>query len=196
MKYASYFIFAAFIAGTILFLKNALEPGEIPLLIIGSAGCTECHELLKNGNQQKIWNQSAHRKAYTVLFSTEAKDYTIKNNIDLPQNNKLCLKCHTTRYFLGNEISESYNIEEGVGCEACHGAGSRYLPAETMKDEKIFLKNNGIKGDEKTCLQCHSPSANKTMQITESICPFQANDFVYKIEFEKIKHPLAKDNFK
>jgi hypothetical protein len=196
MKYASYFIFIAFIAGTIFLLKNALEPRETPLLVVGSARCAECHELLKYGNQQKVWNESAHKKAYNSLLSDKAKEFAKKNNIDLPVNNKICLKCHTTRYFLGVEISESYYIEEGVGCEACHGAGSRYLPAEIMKVEKLFIKNNGIICDERICIKCHSPAANKTMTVTETICPFQTHDFVYKSEFEKIKHPLTKDNFK
>lgn len=196
MKYASYFIFIAFIVGTIFFLKNALEPRETPLMIVGSAECGECHLLLKHGNQQKIWNESAHKKAYTSLMSDKARDFAAKNNIAWPVNNKICLKCHTTRYFLNENISESYNIEEGVGCEACHGAGSKYSPAEVMGDVNLFIKNNGVKGDEKICLKCHSPSANKSMQISETVCPFQTKDFVYKTEFEKIKHPLLKDNFK
>lgn len=196
MKYASYLIFAAFITTTIIFLKNALESGDVPLQIVGSHRCAECHELLKHGNQQKVWLESKHSKAYNSLLSDKAINFSKRHSMELPQNNKLCLKCHTTKHFLNNEIAESYRIEEGVGCEACHGAGSRYLPADVMKDETAFIKNNGVIGDEKTCLKCHSPAANKNELITENSCPFQEKDFVFKNEFEKNKHTLNKDNFK
>ncbi len=197
MKYISYFIFIGFIAALVLFLKNALEPADDPVLITGSEKCNECHQLQILGNQMTIWQNSRHRAAYVSLQSQLAKDFTAKNNIIEPVNNEMCLRCHTTSGFLGDfEKQSSYKMDEGVGCESCHGAGSKYSPAEVMKDEAIYKRNGGIVGDEATCLNCHSPKANKEQKLAKDVCPFQDEDFVYKAAFEKIKHPVNRDNFK
>lgn len=196
MKYISYLIFFGFIAALLLFLKNALEPENEPIMITGSGKCNECHQLKELGNQQIVWQNSGHSRAFKTLLSDKAKEFTLKNNLKEPVKNELCLKCHTTGGFIGGELQASYNIEEGVGCEACHGAGSKYSPAEIMKDEIIYKRNGGIVGDEGTCGKCHSPAANKEQKLTENMCPFQDEDFVYKTEFEKIKHPVNRENFK
>jgi hypothetical protein len=197
MKYLSYFIFIGFIAALLLFLKNALEPKEEPVLITGSDKCNECHQLKSLGEQMMRWQISRHRAAYISLQSQLAKDFTAKNNIVEPVNNETCLRCHTTSGFLEDiKKQPSYKMDEGVGCEACHGAGSKYSPAEIMKDEALFKRNGGIAGDEKLCLKCHSPKANKEQKLTEDACPFQEEDFNYKQAFEKIKHPVNRDNFK
>jgi hypothetical protein len=197
MKYISYFIFLGFIALLLFFLKNALEPKEEPVLITGSDKCGECHQLQMLGNQTVYWQTSRHRAAYISLQSQLAKDFAAKNNIAEPIKNELCLSCHTTSGILkgfGGQLS--YKIEEGVGCEGCHGAGSGYSPTENMKDEELFKRHGGIVGDEKVCLECHSPKANTEHKISEDSCPFQDEDFNYKAAFEKIKHPVNRDNFK
>lgn len=195
MKYISYFVFIAFIAALLYFLKNALEPKNEPVLITGSGKCGECHQLQNLGNQQDVWEKSKHFEAYKILLSARAIDFALKNNLEEPVKNKLCLKCHTTEFSLENrEKASSYNITEGVGCESCHGAGSKYSPTDIMKDKELFRKNGGISGDENTCLSCHSPKGNKEQKISEDVCPFQTEDFIYKTAFEKIKHP-ANRNF-
>jgi Cytochrome c554 and c-prime len=194
MKYVSYFIFFAFLAALLLFLKNALQPQVEPLQLTGSGKCGECHGLKNEGNQYDIWKNSRHSAAYSSLLSEKAKDFSARFNLVPPEENALCLKCHTTEHFVtGVEKSGFFNISEGVGCEVCHGAGSRYTPAEIMKDENLFMHNGGLKGDEKTCEPCHSSEGNKDQKLSEEVCPFQENDFDYKSAFEKIKHPVNKD---
>jgi len=190
MKYITYIIFIAFITLLLLFLKNALEPREEPVIIMGSKSCGECHSLKNLGNQQEVWENSRHKRAYNSLLTDKAKQFAAKNNIESPEKNIQCLKCHTTEFTLeGTGKSLVYNIDEGVGCESCHGAGSKYSPADIMKDEQQFLQNGGLKGD-KSCNSCHSPAANKEQKLRDDACPFQLEDFDYKTEFEKIKHPL------
>ena len=196
MKYFTYLFFAGFVVILILFLKNALQPKPEPVSITGTDKCGECHRLKINGNQDSVWENSKHSQAYKTLLSDRSKEFAVKNNIVEPVKNKLCLKCHTTsNHLAGTPVLSSYRIEEGVGCESCHGAGSDYSPAKIMTDDYLFRHNGGKKGDEKTCLECHSPSGNKNMKLTEDVCPFQAADFIYKVQFEKIKHPVNKNNF-
>ncbi|MBZ0201940.1 MAG: cytochrome c family protein [Ignavibacteria bacterium] len=194
MKYISYLIFVIFIAVLLYFLNNALEPKSEVLHITGSAKCGECHQLKNIGDQQSLWKSSKHSEAYQTLLSTEATNFAKSNNIEEPVKNRLCLKCHTTEFhFEGTPKTSGYDINEGVGCESCHGAGSKYSPAWIMKDENLFKSSGGIKGDESSCKPCHSLKGNKEKKISENICPFQTEDFDYRTEFQKIIHPLNKD---
>ena len=196
MKYITYLFFIGFVVILILFLKNALQPKLEPVSITGADKCGECHKLKINGNQDSIWENSKHSQAFKILISQRAKDFTSKNNIVPPIENKLCLKCHTTvNHLQGTPVLSSYRVDEGVGCESCHGAGSNYSPAKIMTDSYQFRKNGGKNGDENTCFECHSPKGNKEQLLKDDVCPFQTSDFIYKTEFDKIKHPVNKNNF-
>jgi hypothetical protein len=194
MKYISYLIFFVFLAALIFFLKNALEPVKEPLLITGSEKCGECHILRNMGDQYSVWKRSKHSGAYYTLLSEKSKSFANKNGLKSPETEEKCLKCHSTELSLDlHEKGQYYNITEGVGCEACHGAGSAYSPAVIMKDESTFITYGGVKGDTNTCKPCHSDKGNKEQVLKDNSCPFQLNDFDYKTEFEKIKHPLNND---
>jgi hypothetical protein len=195
MKYVTYLVFFLFVAALLYFLKSALEPREVPVVVNGSVKCGECHSLKINGNQQSVWESSRHSQAFKTLLTDKAREYTVKNNLPEPVKNEKCLKCHTTGGFLNTGIAVTYNIEEGVGCEACHGAGSDYSPAEIMKNEELFIKHGGEKGDAETCLECHSQKKNSEKILKDDSCPFQDEDFDFKSAFEKIKHPVNKENF-
>ena len=196
MKYITYLIFFGFIVVLLLFLKNALQPKIEPASITGSDKCGECHQLKINGDQQSIWENSKHSLGYKSLLTQRAIDFAVKNGLEQPINNKLCLKCHTTvNHLAGVSKLISYRIEEGVGCESCHGAGSNYSPAKIKTDDYLFIHSGGKKGDEKTCLECHSEKGNKEQKLKDDVCPFQSSDFIYNTEFDKIKHPVNKNNF-
>ena len=124
---------------------------------MGSARCGECHGLQINGNQQQVWENSKHSKAYKILSSDKSTEYTKKNNLEAGVTNKICLRCHTTDSFLeGPPKLSSFNIDEGVGCETCHGAGSKYSANDVMKSGQLFREYGGSKSNETTCLKCHN----------------------------------------
>jgi len=196
LKYTTYIIFILFITASILFLKTALKPEELPLQITGSVKCGTCHELKVLGNQQKWWNESKHTAAYKTLLTSKAKQFAQQKGLESPEKNELCLKCHTTIGFLKiNEVDPAYNNDEGVGCESCHGAGSKYSPAEIMKEHELYVKNGGTEKYEEVCYGCHVKKIdNKIAEFDGDKCPFQEKDFDYKSSLEKIKHPLNKEN--
>jgi hypothetical protein len=197
MKYVTYFIFFAFVVVFLFFMKNAFEPSKEQVVVIGSTKCGECHGLKNMGDQQSVWEKSRHKTAYQTLLSEKSVEFAKSRNIETPANNELCGKCHTTAFALKEYFkANTYNLDEGVGCEACHGAGSVYYPAELHKDESEFKRNGGEIGDESTCRKCHSPKGNPEQKILDNACPFQKDDFVYKTAFEKIKHPIDRTNFK
>ncbi len=196
MKYVAYILFTAFIVTALLFLKSALSTENEPPAFIGSNKCAECHRLKVRGDQFNVWEESKHSKSFESLKSELAKEVTTKNNLEEPTKNKLCLKCHTTNGHAENiSLKESFNINEGVGCEGCHGAGSNFSKTKIMEDEQKFKEKGGVVGDENTCLKCHSQKGNPEKKILDNVCPFQKSDFDYKTSFEKIKHPVIKENF-
>jgi len=71
--------------------------------IIGAPKCKTCHKA-KTGDQWKIWTESAHAKAFETLASEEAKKIAADKKLGDPQTEDACLKCHTTKAFLGSEV--------------------------------------------------------------------------------------------
>ncbi|MCF6158393.1 MAG: hypothetical protein E3K32_07440 [wastewater metagenome] len=80
-------------------------------IYVGSKKCLKCHTGLTTPHVER-WMRI---KFKTFEKVKAAPDYIAGNE----EYRKTCLKCHTTGY---NESTGTYS-EEGVTCEACHGAG-------------------------------------------------------------------------
>ena len=145
---------------------------------IGTSTCAACHKGPAMGYQFSKWRMSAHARAYAVLASDKAyeiaKEQGLQND---PQSSIACLKCHTTAYYQPAEgVIESYSLYEGVGCEACHGAGGSYYPEAIMRDPRA-AKAAGLKEvTRQTCLECHENAHNKPFDFDEAM--------------KKIAHPM------
>lgn len=125
--------------------------------IVGAPKCKVCHKA-KTGDQWKIWTESAHARAFETLASATSKKIAADMGLGDPQQETACLRCHSTRASLGGDVvineKASYADSEGVGCEACHGAGSDYRPRKIMLDAQAaraagLIMNTG-------CRQCHN----------------------------------------
>ena len=118
-------------------LFGMLSRQTLPPEIIGAPKCKACHKA-KTGDQWKIWTESAHARAFETLASAASRKIAADRGIGDPQQEEECLKCHTTRVFLGVDVPVSekgkYADNEGVGCESCHGPGSDYKPGKIMRD--------------------------------------------------------------
>jgi YVTN family beta-propeller protein len=147
---------------------------------IGVFTCAACHKGPTMGYEFSKWRMSAHSRAYAVLATAEAYTIARKQGLkDDPQTNFACLKCHTTAYHqLTEGIIELYSLYEGVGCEACHGAGSHYYPEAVMRDSRA-AKAAGLKEvNRETCLRCHEKAHNKPFDYDEAV--------------KKIAHPITR----
>lgn len=127
----------------------------------GAASCKMCHMTPKSGAAYKIWQASKHAKAYATLASEEAKAIGKKLGIADPQKSEKCLSCHVTAAGVDAKLlGPKYSIEEGVGCESCHGPGSEYkskkvmdgLFAKTIEPASVGL----ILPTEENCKKCHN----------------------------------------
>jgi len=148
--------------------------------IIGAAKCKMCHKKSTVGEQFKIWSESAHAGAYGTLKGEAAVAIAKEKGLGNPWEEAACLKCHDTQSFLGAELDAKtkYTIEEGVGCEACHGAGSAYKKKTIMKDSEKAAAAGLIMESEPTCIKCHN----------EESPTFKAFDFEER--WAKIAHPV------
>lgn len=159
----------------------------------GVKKCKNCHRSKSKGNQFGKWEESKHAKAYEVLATEEAKKVAKDKGIEDPQTSDECLKCHIAGHGVDKaQLGRKYKVEDGVGCEACHGPGSAHAKArlsaaaEVEDDEEPaapaadMLAKEITKGDEKLCLKCH----NKESPTFK--------EFKYEEQWKKIEHSKPK----
>lgn len=152
---------------------------------IGVKDCSMCHKTEKQGMQFSIWQESKHSKAYEVLKTEKANQIAAEKGFKTPAvETAECLKCHASGYNVDKALlGPKFNIEDGVQCETCHGAGSGYKAMSVMKDKAKSIENGLIVHDtiEKFCTDCHNVESPTFVDID------------LKAAWEKIKHPVKKD---
>jgi hypothetical protein len=159
-------------------------PGDKERSFKGTSNCKMCHNKAKTGQQYKIWSENAHAKAYETLASEESKKIAKEKGIADPQKAAECLKCHVTASGVDAKLIEKkHKVEDGVGCESCHGAGGDYYKSKVMKDiaaGKVDGPSVGlIAPTEKVCVTCHNDQSPTF------------KGFDYKKFSAKIAHPVA-----
>ena len=144
---------------------------------VGAVACGKCHKTEKSGNQLTVWQQSKHAKAYETLTTAAADSIAkAKGLTTKAADSESCLGCHTT-----GGPSSGVSRSEGVGCEACHNAGSGYKGMSTMR-EKAAAITAGMRdftdpaATETFCRSCHNEKSPT------------AKEFVFAERWAKIKH--------
>ena len=136
---------------------RADSPTDGEARFVGVFACAECHNAPETGYQFSRWRLSAHALAYANLAGPEAYEVAKGRGIEgNPQESPDCLKCHSPAGQTGSKnVASSFSKHEGVGCEACHGAGSLYSAEAVMMDEAAS-REAGLKPvTRETCLGCH-----------------------------------------
>ena len=124
---------------------------------VGVDGCKMCHRSEAKGNQAGKWEETLHSSAWETLASEKAKEYGQELGISNPQTADECLVCHVTGYEATDEQkARTYKVEDGVGCESCHGPGSAYKAIPIMRDHEKSIENGLIIPNEETCKTCHN----------------------------------------
>jgi len=153
---------------------------------IGVANCGKCHKSKTKGNQLGQWQESRHAGAYATLGTDEAKKH-VKEGVD-PQKEDACLKCHVTAHGVDAagiepiaEGKKGHSIEDGVGCESCHGAGSEYKARAGMKKRDDAIAAGLVIPTRELCIECHNEKS-----------PTFKGEFKFEEMVEKVKHPNPK----
>jgi len=183
---------------------------------VGVKKCRKCHRKKKQGEQYRIWKESAHAKAFLDLSleNEKARESAKKKGIEGdPQKAPECLKCHVTAYGVDKKWiavdkktgKPSIRMEDGVQCESCHGPGADYRKKKIMRKilkERLTSKNNVSKTaeekgliipTEETCTKCHneeSPNWDPNKYTTKE---GKKVGFYFEEAKEKIKHPIPEE---
>jgi len=103
----------------------------------------------------------AHYRAYRTLLNDRSKAIVARLGLGPAQKAPQCLSCHTDG--IGENLrGKKFQIDDGVGCEACHGGAGEWLTSHYGQgaDHKDNLSRGLYKlEDPKTravvCLSCH-----------------------------------------
>lgn len=138
-----------------------------PPKIVGSSTCGQstCHAApqpwlgsIVEQNEYRLWHEKdPHRQSGLALESERARSITQRLGLGSASDQSLCKSCHAP-------ISTAANpIQEGVGCEACHGAAKPWLGVHTSGTAShAEILNAGLRPLEKPvvqaelCLSCHA----------------------------------------
>jgi hypothetical protein len=145
---------------------------------VGVAGCQMCHRSPAKGNQFGAWSEGPHTGAYATLATDASKAIATEKGLGDPQKAAECLECHATAANLpAGRKAATWKIEDGVGCESCHGAGSDYKAITVMRDHAASVAAGLVEISEATCTKCHN----------ERSPTFKG--FNYEEAYKKVAHP-------
>ncbi len=148
---------------------------------VGVTRCvSSCHKTERQGSQLEIWKNSLHSKAFKTLETETAEKIAIEKGynskpVEIPE----CIKCHLLgKELTPEELSVTFEKEEGVQCESCHGPGSEYMKVSIMKDRNKSIENGLIvyEDKQKLCIICHN-------EYSPTFKPFD-----FESSWKKIKH--------
>jgi hypothetical protein len=156
----------------------ALRPAEAqsPVRFEGVASCagSTCHGRAEgNGavvRQDEIatWQEpsspsGAHARAYVALTSPRGRQIAATLGLGSPTSAGECLGCHATP---GGPRGPQFQVSDGVGCEACHGAASGWIASHyamggthlaNVAAGMVPLDRPQVRA--RLCLDCHFGSA-------------------------------------
>ena len=101
---------------------------------VETCGSSQCHGSSEPwGNatvsmkERLIWQEhDQHARAFTSLSSDAGRAIAAKLGLADPAQAPQCLSCHST-YVPVAQRGPKFSLDEGVGCESCHGPGSQFL---------------------------------------------------------------------
>jgi YVTN family beta-propeller protein len=137
---------------------------------VGVNRCGQCHTGPESGYQLSKWRSGPHANAFAILSTPAAAEIATAMGVTgNPQSARACLRCHTTAYHQPAGTHDSgYAVIEGVSCEACHGPGSRYVPAVTDAGARCAEKS--LKPvTRQTCLECHADAHGKPFDYQQAV---------------------------
>jgi YVTN family beta-propeller protein len=158
---------------------SADEPRQTRFpLYVGQAICLECHRSTP-GAPCTLESIPKHDRTFNLLASEHAGSVAALSGIsDRPTESLVCLYCHATAADEGPRwAAGSFSIEDGVQCEACHGAGSLHVDAARSNgaDPRSLIGS----GDRDDCESCHTdrPSHRAVLEEGFTLAPA---DSLYK----------------
>lgn len=141
MKKMLLFMIPLLLLVLLVYLSEGFSEEQEKYEYVGTNKCKACHRDI-----YKAWEETGHAKAFqSVLDSTGLEDST-------------CFFCHTIGYGEPTGFVDTASTPNlvNVGCEACHGPGSKYKKYAIMKDPEKARAAGLIIPAEERCIECHT----------------------------------------
>jgi hypothetical protein len=187
--------FASLVAGLLTPIAALLALAGMPMLagaaaqglrFEGVASCagSTCHGRAEgNGvvvRQDEIatWqapssSSGAHSRAYAVLDSPRGRQIAATLGLGSPASARECLGCHSTP---AGQRGPQFQVSDGVGCEACHGAASGWIAGHYAMGgtHRANVAAGMVPLDQpqaraRICLDCHFGSAANGQFVTHRL---------------------------
>ena len=119
-------------------------------------------------NEYRVWlRQDYHSRAYRTLMTEQSQTIAAKLGLPAAHTADICLDCHADNV-PAERRGTRFQIDDGVGCEACHGGAGEWL--ESHAERGTSHADNIAKGLYPTdrpearaelCLSCHMGTRDK-----------------------------------
>jgi len=156
--------------------ETASPPTDALHLGVASCAGSPCHGSVQTKkttdvqqNEYLTWQRhDKHAKAFLALESDLGE--RIARNLGLPnaETAKICLDCHADNV-PADRRGVQFQLSDGVGCEACHGAAERWLGPhasgkvahDTLVAEDGLYPTDRPRDRARLCLSCHEGDENR-----------------------------------
>jgi len=157
----------------------------------GVAKCRSCHKKEPIGNQHGSWLETKHATAFETLAGEQAKEWAAEAGVDDPQTDEKCVKCHVTAYGVPAERRGlKVKNEDGVTCEACHGAGTDFRKKKIMVDRDVAVSKGLVLQSAEVCTACHNDESPAWDTERYTLSDGSKAGFDYDQAVELIAHPV------
>ena len=149
---------------------------EIHMGVFSCSGST-CHGAVQAWpnanvlqNEYVTWQRrDKHAKAYAVLLNEQSKRIARNLGLKDAKTAAICLDCHADNV-PKNRRHGTFQIADGVTCEACHGGAGRWIGTHIAANAThannvsngLFPTANPV-NRARLCLSCHQGDDNKRM---------------------------------
>lgn len=151
---------------------------DAPASHLGVASCASgvCHGAAKPvenarvlRNEYVTWSHfDPHSGAYRTLRGEDSRRMAARLGIADAAREPLCLDCHADHVAPALR-GPRFQLDDGVGCEACHGASARWIAshddaprvthADNLAAGLVALESAGVRA--RVCSACHVGSADR-----------------------------------
>ncbi len=171
----------------VAFIAFALLAAPPKPVYVGSKACGACHNGRSMGHQYSKWLLSKHAQGYAALSKPESREIVKVSGLrGDPWKEPICLGCHSTGASADErDFDETFRVEDGLQCEACHGPGSEYMGEDVMKNREAAIQAGLKLPKEDHCLGCHIEKGSHTAVLKNPTV-----DIAKAIK--EIAHPLPK----
>jgi hypothetical protein len=126
----------------------------------GSVTALEATSVLQN--EFVVWTrEDKHAGAYQLLFNEQSQRIARNLGIGNAHEADICLDCHADNV-PPERRGEKFQVGDGIGCEACHGGGERWLSSHTSAQASHadnvaagMYPTDDLPARAALCLSCH-----------------------------------------